>query len=222
MARLLAISDIHGCYETFHELLINRLKIKKSDRVMLLGDYIDRGEKSKEVIDLIIDLKVRGYNVTALAGNHEWMLTETLKRAEMERLWLLNSGLSTLQSFNAENARKLDAKYIDFFYNLPYYEIVGSYIFVHAGLDDDSEDPFSDIQEMIWECRKEYKNPALAGKTIIHGHRPKTVEYVLNMIKSGSQAIPVDTGCVYDKELGFGYLSALEINSMKLISVERI
>jgi serine/threonine protein phosphatase 1 len=222
MARLFAISDIHGCYETFHELLFKQIKFKKSDRVILLGDYIDRGEKSKEVIDLIIDLKLRGYNITALAGNHEWMLTETYKHAEMARLWLLNNGLSTLQSFDADDVSELDEKYISFFSGLPYYEKIGSYIFVHAGLDDDSEDPFSDIQEMIWECRKEYKNPLLSGKIIIHGHRPKTVEYVQSMIKSGSQVIPIDTGCVYEKELGFGYLSALEINSMKLIPVERI
>ena len=222
MNRLLAISDIHGCYDTFHELLINRLKLSKSDRLMLLGDYIDRGEKSKEVIELIIDLKLKGYQVTALAGNHEWMLTETLKRAEMGRLWMINDGLSTLNSFEAEDAKQLDRRYTDFFFSLPYYAITGKYIFVHAGLDDDSDDPFADIQSLIWECRMGYSNPLLACKIIVHGHRPKTREYVNNIIRSGSSVIPIDTGCVYDKNSGYGFLSALEVNTMTLISVERI
>jgi serine/threonine protein phosphatase 1 len=222
MNRLLAISDIHGCYDTFHELVVNRLKLKKSDRLMLLGDYIDRGEKSKEVIEFIIDLKLKGFEVTALAGNHEWMLTETLKRAEMGRLWMMNDGLSTLNSFEAEDAKQLDNRYTDFLLSLPYYARVGKYIFVHAGLNDDSDDPFADIQSLIWESRLEYSNPILAGKIIIHGHRPKTREYVKNIIMSGSPVIPIDTGCIYDKTSGYGYLSALEVNSMTLISVERI
>lgn len=222
MNRLLAISDIHGCYDTFHELVINRLKLKKSDLLMLLGDYIDRGEKSKEVIDFIIDLKIKGYQVTALAGNHEWMLTETLKKPEMGRLWMMNDGLPTLDSFEADDATNLDRRYSDFFTSLPYYATVGKYIFVHAGLDDDSDDPFANIQSLIWDCRMGYSNPMLAGRIIVHGHRPKTREYVKNIIQSGSPVIPIDTGCVYDKESGYGFLSALEVNSMDLISVERI
>ncbi len=59
----------------------------------------------------------------------------------------------------------------------------------------------------------------LSGKTIIHGHRPKTVSYVKKIIGEKSKVIPIDTGCVYDKEGGYGNLSALEIQSMILFSV---
>jgi Calcineurin-like phosphoesterase. len=57
MGRLFAISDIHGCFKPFYELIVNCIKLKKSDQLILLGDYIDRGDQSKEVIDFIIDLK---------------------------------------------------------------------------------------------------------------------------------------------------------------------
>jgi serine/threonine protein phosphatase 1 len=140
----------------------------------------------------------------------------------MGRLWMINDGLTTLNSFEAEDATQLDRRYTDFFYSLPYYASIGKYIFVHAGLDDDSDDPFANIQRLIWECRTGYSNPILAGKIIVHGHRPKTREYVKNIIQSGSSVIPIDTGCVYDNYEGYGFLSALEVNTMTLISVERI
>lgn len=222
MNRLLAISDIHGCYETFQVLVINRLNLQKSDRLFLLGDYIDRGEKSREVIDLILDLISKGYDITPLAGNHEWMLTETMKNSEMQPLWYMNSGILTIKSFNINEISEIEKRYSDFFLGLRYYETAGKFIFVHAGFNDNSEDPFSDIHSMIWEPRQAYGHPLLSNKIIIHGHRPKTTEHVKRLINSGSTVIPIDTGCVYDKELGYGFLSALEVNSMTLISAERI
>lgn len=222
MNRLLAISDIHGCYDTFHELLIKNLKFSKSDSLILLGDYIDRGEKSRETVDLIIDLIVKGYQVIPLLGNHEWMLAEAYRNPDMKPLWYMNNGLTTITSFMLEDIRYLDKKYVDFFMNLKTFETVGNHIFVHAGFNENTPDPFSDIMGMIWETRSGYSNPLFTGKTIIHGHRPKTVDFVKGRIASRAAVIPIDTGCVYDKEAGYGFLSALEINSMNLISVERI
>jgi serine/threonine protein phosphatase 1 len=72
---------------------------------------------------------------------------------------------------------------------------------------------------MIWESRPFYQNPVLSGKTIIHGHRPKTISYVKKLIREKSNVIPIDTGCVYDNEMGYGNLSALEVKSMTLFSV---
>jgi serine/threonine protein phosphatase 1 len=219
MSRLFAISDIHGCFDTFYELVIRQIDLKKSDRLILLGDYIDRGEKSKEVIDFIIDLESNGYDITTLTGNHESMLVESYQNPEILPLWYMNSGMTTLNSFNIPDIRDMDKKYIDFFMNLHFYETYAGYIFVHAGFNDFATDPFSDLNGMIWECRMQYNNPVFAGKTIIHGHRPKTPDYVKRLISEKSQVIPIDTGCVYEKELGYGYLSALEVNSMTLLTV---
>jgi serine/threonine protein phosphatase 1 len=219
MSRLFAISDIHGCFETFYELVVKRIDLKKSDRLILLGDYIDRGEKSKEVIDFIIDLDRKGFDVLPLLGNHEVMLVESYQNPEMLALWFMNSGMSTLQSFDIPDITDIDQKYIDFFSSLGYYETSANFIFVHAGFNDFAPDPFSDTNVMIWECSMQYDNPVFAGKTIIHGHRPKTTDYVKRLIDEKSKVIPIDTGCVYEKELGYGNLSALELNSMTLISV---
>lgn len=220
MGRLFAISDIHGCYDPFYELVIKRINLDKSDRLILLGDYIDRGEKSKEVVDFILDLITKDFDITVLTGNHEAMLLDSYRNPEMLPLWYMNSGMTTLHSFGIRDIAEIDKKYVDFFSEMRYYEISGNLIFVHAGFNDYAPDPFIDSHNMIWECRMQYDNPLLAGKTIIHGHRPKTTDLVQKKINEKSKVIPIDTGCVYEDEPGYGNLSALEVNSMNLISVK--
>ena len=219
MNRLFAISDIHGCFRPFYELVVDIIRLRRSDRLILLGDYIDRGEQSKEVIDFIIDLQKNGFNIKALIGNHEQMLINCWYEPDLMHLWSMNGGLSTLQSFGIGNIREIDKLYLEFFNSLDYYLILGNVIFVHAGFDDFAPDPFLDKQSMIWECSLSYQNPLLSGKTIIHGHRPKTIAYVTRLLRERSPVIPIDTGCVYNKETGYGFLSALELNSMTLFSV---
>jgi serine/threonine protein phosphatase 1 len=219
MSRLFAISDIHGCYKPFYELIVNKIDLKKSDRLILLGDYIDRGENSREVIDFIIDLIKKGFDITPLTGNHEQMLINAYNDIEELPLWIMNSGDSTLLSFGSMDIREMGGKYIDFFTSLEYYKKIGNFIFVHAGFNDYASDPFTDNYNMVWECRPSYENKVFWGQTIIHGHRPKFLDYILKLIREKSNVIPIDTGCVYEKELGYGMLSALEAGSMTLFTV---
>jgi serine/threonine protein phosphatase 1 len=221
MNRLFAISDIHGCYRTFYELVVRIIDLKKTDRLILLGDYIDRGDQIKEVIDFIIDLKAKGFDVTTLKGNHEAMLLDSILGPEMFTLWMINKGSTTLESFGISEAGQMEKRYIDFFNSLEYYKEIGNLLFVHAGFNDFIDDPFSDFEAMLWESNPSYSNPLLKGKTIIHGHRPKYVDYVKKLIYGKSNVIPIDTGCAYEKEPGYGFLSALDVNKMELISVPR-
>jgi len=221
MDRLFAISDIHGCFKTFYELVVNTIRLTRNDKLVLLGDYIDRGPGSREVIDFIINLKARDFNVVTLAGNHEQMLVDAFKDPDLLPLWLLNSGMTTLESLRINSLSDIDPKYISFFTGLPYFEKEGDNYFVHAGFNDQVKDPFSDRDGMIWQCRQAYSNPLLAGKRIIHGHRPKTISHVKKLISGQSLVIPIDTGCVYEEENGYGHLSALELSSMELISIRR-
>jgi serine/threonine protein phosphatase 1 len=219
MDRIFAISDIHGCFKTFYELIVNTIKLQKSDQLILLGDYIDRGKQIKEVVDFIIDLRKEGFNTSVLAGNHEVMLIDSYNDIDQLSLWMMNSGFTTLDSFGISDIRDIDPVYMNFFNSLEYYKIIGNVIFVHAGFDDLAADPFSDPRSMIWETHDSYHNRLLSGKTIIHGHRPKTIAYVKKLIAGKSKVIAIDTGCVYQKELGYGMLSALEVNTMTLYSI---
>jgi len=103
-----------------------------------------------------------------------------------------------------------------------YYKIVGNIIFVHAGFDDYAVNPFEDKQSMIWESKSFYRNPMLSGKTIIHGHRPNMISNLRKQIEEKASVISIDTGCVYDKEIGYGILTALEVNTMTLYSFRKL
>jgi len=219
MSRLFAISDIHGCFKPFFELVTNSIKLTKADQLFLLGDYIDRGQHSKEVIDFIIDLNKQGFNVTTLIGNHEVMLLDSYYNRELESIWMMNNGASTLMSFGIGDVRNIDKHYLEFLNSLEYYKVVGNVIFVHAGFNDQAINPFSDIHSMIWESRPSYRNTLLSGKTIIHGHRPNMISNLIRQIDEKASVISIDTGCVYEKEMGYGILTAIEVNTMTLTSI---
>jgi serine/threonine protein phosphatase 1 len=214
MSRLFAISDIHGCYKPFYKLVTDTINLSKSDQLILLGDFIDRGGQSKDVIDFILDLNKSGFNVTSLTGNHEAMLLDSYHKPEIFPIWLVNGGGTTLESFGIRNIRNIDKIYFEFFSNLGYFKTIGNVIFVHAGFDDFAIDPFRETHSMIWECRNFYTNPVLSGRTIVHGHRPKTLSAVEKLLSEKHSVVPIDTGCVYGKDAGYGMLTALEVNSM--------
>jgi len=76
--RLFAIGDIHGCFDSLKVLVGNKIKLQKDDKLILLGDYIDRGEKSREVVDFVMELQEKGFDIIPLRGNHETMLHLTV------------------------------------------------------------------------------------------------------------------------------------------------
>jgi serine/threonine protein phosphatase 1 len=222
MERTIAISDIHGCNKTFRKLLFEILEVSKKDRIILLGDYIDRGPGSKEVLDLISGLSGDGFDITALKGNHEQMMLDAIDDPVFESLWILNGGDTTLRSLGVMSASDIPLHYQEFLTSMPYFASEGQYLFVHASFNDSREDPLIFDESMIWECREVHEGSFFKGKTVIHGHRPKTKEQTLAMINEKRGTIAIDNGCVYSHNPSLGFLSALEVNTMKLYSVKNI
>lgn len=187
---------------------------------MLLGDYIDRGPGSKEVLDFIMELISLDYNIIPLMGNHEDMICKAPDSFMDNQNWMMNGGAATLESFGAGEVSDIDGSYMDFMSNLPKYHIDGNYIFVHGGFNDDLEDPFSDEFSMLWDRRFRYDSPVFEGKVIIHGHRPHALAELEEQIRNNPSVINIDTGCVYGKERGLGQLTGIDLNIMKLYSVD--
>lgn len=220
--RLFAIGDIHGCFEPFREIVEDKIKIRKSDKLILLGDYIDRGYQSREVVDYILNLQEKGFDVVPLIGNHESMLLDALDNDRYLSNWFMNGGAETLFSFKIDSIIELGKQYVNFFKNLLYYYSIDQFLFVHAGFNDEISDPFEDRYQMIWSRRDNYNNPVFKGKIIIHGHTPIPLSFCRQAIRSGSPVINIDTGCVYDEEGGYGYLTAIELYSGELFSTKHI
>ncbi|MGE0021684.1 MAG: metallophosphoesterase family protein [Draconibacterium sp.] len=217
--RLFAIGDIHGCFDSFKELVEIKIQLQKNDKLVMLGDYIDRGPDSKEVVDFIIGLLENGYDVIPLMGNHEAMLLDAFEDKKNISRWIQNGGNETLKSFEINSLKDIESKYIEFFKGLRYYYSFEDYLFVHAGFNDNMINPLTDFYSMLWNCKESYTNPLLSDKTIVHGHNPVSVSKCEERVLSKSNVISIDTGCVYKEYEGFGKLTAYECNTQKILFV---
>lgn len=217
--RLFAIGDIHGCFDSLKELIEGKIRLTPADRLVLLGDYIDRGPKSKEVIDYLVELQANGFEIIPLSGNHEQMLLDAWQEEELVPLWMMNGGAATLKSFGIKAAAELESHYIDFFKSLRFYTEIENFLFVHAGFNDELEYPFEDTYHMIWKCRQKYTNPLFLHKTIVHGHCTIPAATCDEIIKRHDRVVNLDTGCVYAGYKGYGRLTALELHSRTIYSV---
>jgi len=224
MGREFAIGDIHGCVNTLENLL-TAIKLNKNDSIYFLGDYIDRGMHSKLVIDNILNLKNKGYNITCLKGNHEQMFIESESDDDYYLHWLnFCGGKQTLQSFGIVNYSELEKKYINFFKTLQYYAQLGEYIFVHAGLNFNNQDLFEDKNAMLWSrpftIQINYK--FLGNQYVIHGHTPQSKNDTLIQLKNieTTRMVNIDNGCVFKDFSDLGRLTALQIGINKLTSIQ--
>ena len=152
--RFFAIGDVHGC-ATELKLLLNKLPLDSESTVVFLGDYVDRGNESKDVIQTVIDLS-KEYNVVALAGNHELMFLDFLREPSSAKggLFIYNGGASTLASYGADDGTyTIPEEHIRFLQSLKLFHEVDGYVFVHAGLPDiplATIDPVRDQQYLTW------------------------------------------------------------------------
>lgn len=217
--RLFAIGDTHGCFDSLKELVENKIQLQKDDKLILLGDYIDRGDKSKEVVDFIIELLENDYDVIPLMGNHEAMLIDAFEDEKNISKWIQNGGNETLKSFEINSLKDIESKYIEFFKGLRYYYTFEDYLFVHAGFNDNVLNPFTDYYSMLWKCKETYTNPLLSEKTIIHGHNPVRVAICEERVLAKLRVINIDTGCVYKDSESYGRLTAYDCNRQRILFV---
>lgn len=212
--RRFVIPDIHGCALTFHHLINQVLQVRKTDRVYLLGDMIDRGPRSKEVLDLIMELKARGFSVSCLRGNHEQMLLDAPKSAESQRTWILNGGYATLDSFGVSKAADIPRRYLEMLNVLPFSIELEDYILVHAGMNFEEGEPFSDTHAMLWSRTVSIDRRLTSNRRLVCGHTPHDRNEIRASLATG--IITLDNGCVY-REKGLGALAALELNSLEVV-----
>ncbi len=212
---LFAISDIHGCAKTFAAML-DQIQLSTGDELYLLGDFIDRGPSSKQLIDHIWSLQKQGYQIHCLKGNHDQMMLDAREDSKAYEDWLLSGGRETMDSFGAKHISEVSPAYFDFFAQMPHCLEANEYIMVHAGFSFDMPDPFDERHSMLW-ARNWYERinyPWLGDRIILHGHTPilkKKAERMLERIML-DQYLDIDTGCVFHgRAPGFGFLSCFDL-----------
>jgi serine/threonine protein phosphatase 1 len=224
MPRTFAIGDAHGCSKTVEKLLLNELKIAKEDSIYFLGDYIDRGPGSKEVIDFILQLKSEDYNINTLRGNHEQLFMDSDTSFTHFQNWIANGGVVTLESFGISRYAELGNVYKNFFNETQFYFETDRFIFVHAGFDFSNPNFLEDTDSMLWIRNMKVDKKKVGSKIVVHGHTPTPLENVKKNLASINQkgSLNIDTGCVLKDYNGLGYLTALEVETMKLYEVKNV
>jgi len=207
------ISNLHGNYQKFQSIL-SQISFRDSDVLYLLGDILDYGEES---MDLIADLSVR-VNVYPIAGEHDFLAAKMLggfsKMLESGAMpdaefaaqmtdWVQNGGQATLDGFRALDAEQREGV-LDYLQEMTLFEeleVKGEeYILLHAGIAD--YDPETDLYDYEPEdffsepVSAEY--PLIAGKTLVVGHVPTKSR----RIERGEGSIFMDCGVAEGGPLG--------------------
>jgi Calcineurin-like phosphoesterase len=221
---LYAIGDIHGELGLLEELLA-RLELQGGDRLVFLGDYVDRGADASGVVERLLALREQ-HPCVFLLGNHESMFLDFLgwkgERYFGGDAFLANGGDRTLASYGYFEAQRrgepfeLPASHRAFFEDCALWHQEGDYLFVHAGLAQ----PLlrqSDVhyalrrsrpEDLLWN-RTTGDLPHGLGVTIVYGHTPR---HDFQVRWNEPFSIGIDTGAVYG-----GPLTAIRLPDETLV-----
>ena len=216
--RVYAVGDVHGRAD----LLIRLIDTIRDDVagggfegrpiLIFLGDYIDRGFQSKDVIDILLGEKLSPFETYFLKGNHEAAMLQFLRDPSIGPRWSEFGGAETLVSYGVRPPRMrtsmdewalasqqlndvLPPSHLNFLTSLDLSVRVGDYVFVHAGvrpgvpLDQQTE------YDMLW-IRDEFLSDGRAlGAVIVHGHTPASKPH------KDSRRVGIDTGAYLSGKL---------------------
>ena len=176
--RLLVMGDVHGQYEKMLNVLSLCEYRPAVDRLILLGDYVDRGPDSRRVVSEVLRLVQLG--AVALYGNHEDLMLQALNKRQSGRVsaaaldqWYANGGEITLNDYRADSTT-LD-EHLAFFADLPRWVEVDGYLCVHAGIRPGRKIERQASRDLIW-IREEYIEGYRGPQDVVTGHTP--VQYL--------------------------------------------
>ena len=214
MNKIFAIGDIHGCFDKLQRLILEIKADPANDTLVFIGDYIDRVDGGRDVVDYILKLKKTFQNVICLRGNHESMLLRFLDGVE-DDIYLANGGFATLKAYGISRSdtpkvrkKKIPPDHLKFFKTLlPYYE-TDQFIFVHAGLIPGRALNEQSLYDMQWIRQTFIDSNDDFGKRVVFGHTHFSEPLVED------NKIGIDTGAVYG-----GSLTCVELPALKFYQV---
>ena len=224
MGRLLFISDIHGCFNSF-EALLQELDFQLEDHLYILGDLIDKGPDSRAVIEKIIYLIAEGYHIVSLKGNHEDMFLDGYESIEKEQRWKKGGGQMMLSNYGIDTIHDIPPAVKKIIQDMPLYLEVEDVILVHAGFNFDAGTPFQDKHALLWirDWYEKIDKDWLGDRVVVHGHTPQALSSIQSRLHhlDSLPVLNIDGGCFMgNKNPDFGHLVAVDWTNKKLISVK--
>lgn len=211
-----AIGDIHGRADLLMKLL-ERIDADAENfagemHLVFLGDYIDRGLQSRQVIETLLSDRLARYQTYFLKGNHEDALLSFLSDPGFGPKWAAYGGRETLVSYGVKPPRSMSLNnewneahnaflqafpnaHQDFFRTLPTQVQIGGYGFVHAGLKPGKKFAEQEDHDLMW-IRDEFLDANSSFDVmVVHGHTP------IDTPHHDHRRINVDTGAYFTGRL---------------------
>ncbi len=203
-SRTFVVGDVHGC-DVALGLLLDRMALTRDDRLVLLGDIVDRGPHSRPVVEMLQDIS-RSCRFNLVMGNHEEMLLDAVRNPRSAAFWLECGGEATLDSYGGRLGNIPDA-HLDFLASACPYVETDADVFVHASLEPDVPLDLQTGDWLRWQKLTGWERPHSSGKRVICGHTemPGGVPRVID------GWVMLDTAAYRG-----GFLTALELASGEL------
>ncbi len=194
--RVYAVGDVHGRHDLLEALLreigrdVAATPPGAQPLLVFLGDYVDRGPGSAQVVEAVLRLQDEGdFEIRALKGNHEEALLRFLDDPHFGSTWAEHGGSATLASYGVRPpatrtdpvawadaaqafAATLPAAHLDFYRTLDLMTEVGDYAFVHAGVRPGVALAHQEERDLLWIRGEFLQASGPFGKVIVHGHTP--------------------------------------------------
>lgn len=207
------IGDIHGSHQLLVALL--DLVLPLASTVVFLGDYVDRGPQSREVVETIIALqRQKTHRIIPLMGNHDFLFSQYLRGGDFS-VFLQVGGLQTLASYGLHPAssrqeieEKIPPEHRAFFCNLPLWWQDEHAIYVHAGLQPGRHLAQQTSQWCLWAREQFFHSDYDFGKPVVFGHTVFDEPFLTE------NRLGIDTGAVYQ-----GHLTAVLLPSREIFSI---
>jgi len=206
------IGDIHGCLDMLKRLVEKIKWDPAKDKLIFVGDYIDRGPDPKGVVDYILSLMAESSGIQCLIGNHEVIFLDYIKGKD-RKLFLMNGGMNTLESYAFHLVDTEDdllpPSHKEFFASLKYTIALDDYYVVHAGFRPKVPLEEQDPDDLVWIRDPFIYSTYDFGKRVIFGHTPFYEPLIMK------NKVGIDTGAVYGNRL-----TCLELPEFRFHSVE--
>ncbi|RMF87746.1 MAG: serine/threonine protein phosphatase [Nitrospirae bacterium] len=207
--RTFAVGDIHGCLDHLEALLARIGYRPGEDRLIFLGDYVDRGPDAAGVVERLLELRAESPHVVCLMGNHERMFLDFLEGRRAEP-FLFNGGRETLASYRRRSQRwqrltgraEVPDAHVEFLRGLPLLHTTPTHIFVHAGLKPGVPLAEQREEDLLWIRDEFLAAPVAEARTVVFGHSPMVVPL------RAERKVGIDTGACYG-----GPLTAYEVEA---------
>jgi serine/threonine protein phosphatase 1 len=224
MSRSYAIPDLHGRYDLLDAAIEKILDHSRGHetRIITLGDYIDRGPNSRQVMEHLVNWSSEGLPLVALKGNHEAMMWECCKNLSDLAWWIKNGGDQTILSYGQCATATLPlsaipADHLDWIAKLPSMYVDRHRIYVHAGVDDGLPLDHQVDKILLWKRYPEGSKKGHRQRHVVHGHDAKPDGPVLTKGRTNLDTLAWKTGRLvigfFDDDVPGGPLELLEIRS---------